>query len=159
MRKTAKRAARRKTSLKEVLDRQLIALAEASSSACLTGIHIDERSDFDVGEPDLGYLCKVTHDLLDNIVRVLASLRSDLLGSEPLALATLIETQRQQLFRAQAVVESAVVCMRAYHKKHGEADLSPVFGKVNHACQAALAELDSASLGLPSPSMFRRNFF
>ena len=154
MAKKSQRSARRSVPLKKALDRQLLALAKAAASARLTGSHIDEHSyDFDAGEPDLGYLCLLTHDLLDNVVRTLASLRTSFLGSEPMAIATVIEIQRQQLFKVQAVLETMTHSMRTIRSQQREADLSPMFVELGTACESGLGALDPVALGLPIPNL------
>lgn len=67
---------------------------------------------------------------------------------EPGRLEATLEDQRQQLFRAHAVVRATAGLCRVHHQKHGEADLSYVLAAADKTIDDVITDLEPLSLGL-----------
>lgn len=114
-----------------------------------------EAYDFEIDDPDLGYCCKAVSDILLRVQvaleRAVGQLTAETPSVDPATLQETIEEQRQQLFRAHAVVQATAVLSVPHSRKHGDADLSATLMSVHRSLDNIAAELEKiggVALGL-----------
>jgi hypothetical protein len=105
-----------------------------------------EAYDFEIDDPDLGYCCKAVSDILLRVQvaleRAVGQLTAETPSADPVTLQGTIEEQRQQLFRAHAVVHATAVLSIPHSRKHGDADLSATLMSVHRSLDNIAAELE-----------------